>query len=80
MVSLDVRPMMADGREPFTTIMQTVQLLRPGEGFELLAPLDPQPLYSVLGARGFTHETEDIGGGDFRVVFRSGRGGRPWPT
>ena len=70
MVSLDVRPMMAEGREPFTEIMRTVELLRPGEEFELVAPLDPLPLYQVLAAQGFAHETQDIGGGDFRVVFR----------
>lgn len=70
MTTLDVRPMMAAGRDPFAAIMQTVELLRPGEHFELLAPLDPVPLYQVLGERGFAHETEDIGDGDFRVVFR----------
>lgn len=69
MVTLDVRPMMAGGKEPFDVIMAAVARLASGEEFELFAPLDPTPLYQVLGARGFTHETESLGKGDYRVVF-----------
>jgi len=70
MATLDVRALMAAGEEPFTAIMTTVGKLEPDEDFELFAPLEPVPLYGVLGARGFSHETEAIGGGDYRVVFR----------
>ena len=69
MTTLDVRPMMAAGNEPFDAIMGAVTGLQPEEELELLAPLDPIPLYQVLGAQGFSHETEALGGGDFRVVF-----------
>ena len=70
MATLDVRAMMAGGKDPFDAIMSVVGGLRPEEEFELLAPLDPVPLYQVLGAQGFSHQTEALGGGDFRVVFR----------
>lgn len=70
MSTLDVRSMMAAGEEPFTAIMSAVAQLEPGEEFELFAPLDPVPLYQVLGARGFNHQTQALGGGDYRVVFR----------
>lgn len=70
MARLDVRPMMAEGKEPFQAIMATVAGLEDGEDLELFAPLDPIPLYEVLGARGFAHETESLGEGDYRVVFR----------
>ena len=70
MARLDVRPMMAAGKEPFDAIMGVVGDLGPDEEFELVAPLDPVPLYQVLGARGFGHQTESLGGGDYRVVFR----------
>ncbi len=70
MATLDVRPMMAAGKEPFTAIMDAVQSLAQDEEFELLAPLDPVPLYQVLAARGFTHESQAIGKGDYRVRFR----------
>ncbi len=72
MAKLDVRPMMAAGNEPFEAIMGVVGGLAPNEEFELVAPLEPVPLYQVLGARGFHHETEALGGGDYRVVFRPG--------
>ena len=76
MKKLDVRPLMAEGQEPFDAIMGAVAGLEPGEEFELTAPLEPVPLYQVLGARGFSHQTEPLGGGDYRVVFRSAGGDR----
>lgn len=70
MKKLDVRRLLAQGQEPFDTIMGAVAELEPGEELELTAPLEPIPLYQVLGLRGFSHETEDLGGGDYRVIFR----------
>ncbi len=70
MAQLDVRPAMARGDDPFALIMAAVAGLGPAEPFELIAPLDPVPLYDVLGGRGFEHQTEPLGGGDYRVVFR----------
>jgi uncharacterized protein (DUF2249 family) len=70
MAQLDVRPLMAAGNDPFSAIMKVVQGLGPGEEFELVAPLEPSPLYEVLAVRGFEHETEALGGGDYRVRFR----------
>ncbi|MGH7639717.1 MAG: DUF2249 domain-containing protein [Candidatus Dormibacteria bacterium] len=69
MRQLDVRDLMARGEEPFAVIMEAVAQLGPEEAFELTAPLEPVPLYGVLDARGFQHETEDLGGGDYRVLF-----------
>lgn len=76
MKRIDVRPMLARGEEPFDAIMAAVAGLEPGEELELTAPLDPVPLHSVLGARGFEHRTESLSGGDYRVVFRP-QGSRP---
>ena len=69
MATLDVRPTLAAGGDPFTEILAAVQSLGPEEDLELLAPLDPIPLYRVLGERGFEHRTEALGGGDYRVIF-----------
>ncbi len=69
MTRLDVRPLMARGDDPFAVIMATVAQLGPSDVFELTAPLEPVPLYSVLQAQGFDHQTEDLGGGDYRVLF-----------
>ena len=70
MATLDVRSMMAEGKEPFDAIMGAVARLGEHEELELFAPLEPVPLYDVLNARGFTHETESLGKDDYRVVFR----------
>lgn len=69
MSRLDVRAMMANGEDPFAAIMDSVARLGDSEPFELVAPLEPVPLYSVLGAQGFDYQTDDLGGGDYRVLF-----------
>ena len=69
MAELDVRELMAQGGDPFAAIMAAVSRLDPAEPLELVAPLDPIPLYSVLAERGYSHHTEDLGGGDYRVRF-----------
>ncbi|MHB1526226.1 MAG: DUF2249 domain-containing protein [Candidatus Dormibacteria bacterium] len=74
MALLDVRALMAQGGDPFAAIMEAVAQLGPVEPLELTAPLDPVPLYTVLEARGYGHRTEDLGGGDYRVVFTPTQG------
>ncbi len=69
MTTLDVRPILERGEEPFDTIMEAIATLAPGETLELFAPFEPIPLFSVLGAQGFRHEAHALGNGDYRVVF-----------
>ena len=69
-VDLDVRPTLRSGGEPFGEIMGTVAALKPGEGLRLLATFKPVPLFSVLGAKGFSHEERELGDGDWEVLFR----------
>lgn len=77
LVSLDVRPILRSGGEPFDEIMQTVSALQPGEGLRLLATFKPVPLFSVLGARGFAHEERQLEDGDWEVLFRPTAAGEP---
>ena len=70
MATLDVRPIIARGEEPFDTIMRTVAGMAAGEDLELFAPFEPIPLFNVLGAQGFEHDAQAIGDGDYRVIFR----------
>ncbi|MCB1256618.1 MAG: DUF2249 domain-containing protein, partial [Microthrixaceae bacterium] len=67
-VLLDVRPMIAKGEEPFSTIMATVASLD-GRSLVLLAPFEPTPLEGVLSAQGFTYQAEQISETDWRVRF-----------
>ncbi|HLG62357.1 MAG TPA: DUF2249 domain-containing protein [Ktedonosporobacter sp.] len=66
---LDVRPVLAEGGEPFVMIMETAEQLKKGETLLLIAPFEPVPLYQVLGERGFTHETSIVSVGEWWVLF-----------
>ncbi|MBN9071298.1 MAG: DUF2249 domain-containing protein [Rhizobiales bacterium] len=66
---LDVRPILREGGEPFSAIMEAVAALAPGQSLRLLATFKPLPLFQVLGARGFEAAAREIGNGDWEVLF-----------
>ncbi len=68
-VEVDVRPVLRAGGEPFEQIMAAVNTLKPGEGLRLLATFKPTPLLHVLASKGFSHETRELAGGDWEVLF-----------
>ena len=68
--TVDVRPDLARGDEPFVRIMEAAATIHPGETLAIVAPFEPVPLYGVLGERGFTHETRKITEGEWIVQFR----------
>ncbi|WP_116652802.1 DUF2249 domain-containing protein [Pelagibacterium sediminicola] len=68
-VDLDVRPILLNGGEPFSKIMEAVERLAPDEGLRLYATFKPLPLFQVLGAKGFSPEAREIEGGDWEVLF-----------
>jgi uncharacterized protein (DUF2249 family) len=67
--TLDVRPILRAGGEPFAAIMQSVATLKPGQGLRLLATFEPVPLFKVLGAKGFAHNARRLNEGDWEVLF-----------
>ncbi|HSH16724.1 MAG TPA: DUF2249 domain-containing protein [Verrucomicrobiae bacterium] len=66
---LDVRPLLADGREPYTAIRQRVDGLKPGEGVIVVAPFLPSPLIEKLGSEGFKSRVERGEEGAWFVYF-----------
>lgn len=70
MATVDARPIIAAGGEPFDTIMEAVAALGDSEELVVLAPFEPVPLEGVLGSQGFSYDVADLGGGDWRVTFR----------
>lgn len=56
--TLDVRPILARGGEPFTEIRASVDALAPGEGLSVIAPFLPSPLIERLNAEGFQSRVE----------------------
>jgi uncharacterized protein (DUF2249 family) len=68
--TIDARPIIAAGEEPFDQIMAAVAALDPHEELVVLAPFEPVPLEGVLGAQGFSYEAVELAGGDWQVTFR----------
>ena len=62
--TLDVRPILAAGGEPFTKIRESIDTLADNEGLSVIAPFLPSPLIEKLGSEGFQSKVErDVGGG-----------------
>lgn len=68
-VELDVREDLRAGREPFSKIMAAVSALRESEVLHLRAIFEPAPLFTVLGKRGFAHESHAHAPDDWSVWF-----------
>ncbi len=68
-IVLDVRPELEQGGEPFVRIMEAASAIQAGEALVLIAPFEPIPLYDVLGARGFSHETAKVAADEWVVQF-----------
>jgi uncharacterized protein (DUF2249 family) len=69
---LDVRPIVAQGGSPCTTIDDAVASLRPGQTFVLLVPFEPAPLFGKLGAKGLKGRSELQADGSYRIEFTPG--------
>lgn len=70
--TIDVRPIIAAGDEPFGQIMAEVAALGDDEVLVVVAPFDPKPLELKLAAKGFGHRVEPLDSGDFCVTFERG--------
>lgn len=67
--TLDVRPLIARGEEPFTKIMALVRTIKAGEGFVLISPFMPAPLIEKLQSEGFTVRPEMKADGGWQTQF-----------
>ncbi|MBX7159664.1 MAG: DUF2249 domain-containing protein [Acidimicrobiia bacterium] len=70
--TVDARPIIAAGDEPFGKIMTEARALGDDEVLVVYAPFEPVPLFGKLAAMGLSHDAEALDGGDFRVTFRRG--------
>lgn len=66
---LDVRPDLESGGEPFVRIMEAAAAINSGGTLVIIAPFEPVPLYDVLGAHGFSHDTARIAADEWVVRF-----------
>jgi uncharacterized protein (DUF2249 family) len=70
MATIDARPIIAAGGEPFDAIMAAVATLAEGEDLTVLAPFEPVPLEGVLSSEGFTYDVTELASDNWRVTFR----------
>jgi uncharacterized protein (DUF2249 family) len=49
--------------------MEAASDVKSGGTLVIIAPFEPVPLYDVLGARGFSHETEKVAADEWIVQF-----------
>ena len=68
-VTVDVRPDIQEGREPFSRIMNAVDALGPNDSLLLIAPFQPVPLFRVMSGKGFTSQASPTETGDWEVLF-----------
>lgn len=66
---LDVRPLLAEGTEPFPAIRERVDALAPGQGVTIVAPFLPAPLIELLKSEGFESSMERREDGAWAVNF-----------
>jgi hypothetical protein len=67
--ALDVRPMLAQGIEPYTEIRRRIDTLPDGTGLSLIAPFLPAPLIEKLKSEGFLSRVERRTDGAWTVYF-----------
>ncbi len=61
LVALDVRPILAAGRDPLEAILRALGTLDPDGLLRLTAPFEPRPLLVLLGGRGYQLRCEGQG-------------------
>ena len=69
---LDVRPILAEKRDPFSEIMAAASRVPVGGKLVVIAPFNPLPLRDVLGRSGFRSEASQAATGEWEVTFSRG--------
>jgi uncharacterized protein (DUF2249 family) len=66
---IDARDMQKRGEDPFSLIMQGARQTPQGQILLLRNTFSPEPLYDVLGKKGFVHWAEQLGAEDWSISF-----------
>jgi len=71
-VTLDVRPTIESGADPFKEIMQSVKKLNDDETLKIINVFEPVPLISILKEKGYTTFTDIISDNEYHTFFTKG--------
>ena len=69
-ITLDARPLLAQGIHPLEQVQQECGALQPGEIFEIITPFLPAPMIDKMTAAGFDAHSEAGGDGMFHTYFK----------
>ncbi len=69
-ITLDARPLLAQGIHPLERVQQECATLNPGEIFEIITPFPPAPMIEKMAAAGFATHMESTADGMFHSYFR----------
>jgi hypothetical protein len=69
-ISLDARPLLAQGIHPLEKVQQECAALQPGEIFEIITPFPPAPMIEKMAAAGFETHSEAGADGLFHSYFK----------
>ncbi|HSJ80432.1 MAG TPA: DUF2249 domain-containing protein [Thiobacillus sp.] len=74
-MSIPTQEVLVDARgleppEPMEKVLQTLDLLRPGQSIRLLLHREPFPLYPLLAERGYRHATRMEADGSYVILIR----------
>ena len=68
-VSLDVRPIINAGNDPFKEIMGSVKKMKNNETLKIINVFEPVPLISILKDKGYDTWTDKISESEFHTYF-----------
>ncbi len=74
-ITLDVRPIIASGADPFQKIMQAVNALNEGQTLSIINVFEPLPLISVLKNKGFQSWTMQVAPDEYHTFFKKNLSG-----
>ncbi len=77
-VTLDVRPILSGGVDPFDEIMKTIKGMKEEEILLIINTFEPVPLLNILQKRGYTYHTERPEPGVVRCYLQ--KSGQTTPT
>ena len=83
-LELDVRPILAQDKDPLKEILVSIKMLEESQGLKLINTFEPLPLIHLLADRGFTHRVEFVDDNTVITYFNKKASGIkeiiPFPT
>ncbi len=68
-IELDVRPILADGVDPFDKIMETLKGVNDNDTLKIVNTFEPVPLINKLNTMGYNHKTERPDNGEIHTYL-----------